>query len=278
MPEALRHLLIAPLLLPFGVAVVATGAGGLWLASRRSASLPGLAQAIGFLAAYVALLGLPAWPPALDREKVAYVAAFGALLGVLLPLLPRWADALQTVVLAWPIAIVVWLAARAPLTPSTLVIAAVLALFGAAMIGPLAGARQKNPRRTLMLLSAVVGLAVLAGFARAPALAELSLALAASLAGVVVAGRSLGVANASLVSSTGTALVLAATLALFSDGSRIALLALALTFAADRVARRLASRRYLWLERLVFAAGCLVPVGLALAVARLSTGPLLFRP
>ena len=274
MPEAVRQLLLMPLLLPFALAAAATAAGGLWLGSRRSASLPGVAQTIGFLAAYGALLGLPAWPPLLAEAKVAWVAAFGVLLGLLLPLLPRWADALQTVVLAWPIAIVAWLAARLPLSTSTLLTAAALALFGAAMVGPLAGARQKSPRRVLMLQSAVIGLAALAVFGRAPTQAELALALAASLAGVLVGGRSLAVTNATLIGPTGTALALAASLAFVSTASRPALLLLALVFAADRVARRLASRRHLWLEGLVFAAACLIPLGLALALARLSSGPL----
>ncbi len=275
MPDGVIRLLGGPLLLPFGLAAALTAAAGLWLGSRRSLPLLGLAQTIGFLAAYGALLGLPAWPPVMARDKVACVAAIGLLLGILLPLLPRFADALQTVLLAWPVAIVVWLAARAPLGAPTLVIAAVLVLFGAAMIGPLAGARQKNPRRALMLLCGVLGLAVLADFGRELTLAELALALAASLAGVLVAGRSLALTNGSLVGPTGTALALAGTLALFGGASRIALLLLMLVFAADRFARRLASRRYLWLERLMFAAGCLVPLGLALAAARLSSGPLL---
>jgi hypothetical protein len=274
MPEGVTRLLVGPLLLPFGLAAALTAAATLWLGSRRSVPLLGLAQTLGFLAAYGALLGLPAWPPVLAREKVAYVAAFGVLLGLVLPL-PRFADALQMALLAWPVAIVVWLAARVPLGAPTLAIAAVLALFGAAMIGPLAGARQKNPRRALMLLGAVLGLAVLADFGHTLALAELALALAASLAGVLLAGRSLALTNGSLVGPTGTALALAGTLALSGGASRIALLLLALVFAADRLARRLASRRYLWLERLLFALGCLVPLGLALTVARLSSGPLL---
>jgi hypothetical protein len=233
MSSAMIRLLIAPLL-PFALAAAATAAGGLWLGSRRRAPLLGVAQTIGFLAAYGALLGLPAWPPPLARDKVAYVAAFGALLGILLSLLPRWADALQIVVLAWPIAVVAWLVAPMALNVSTVVLAAALALFGAAMIGPLAGARQKSPRRVLMLQSAVLGLAAIAVLGRAPSLAELALALAASLAGVLVADRSLGVANATLVGPAGTALALAGSLALSSGASRPALLLLALVFAADR--------------------------------------------
>ena len=275
MPDGVIRLLIGPLLLPFGLAAALTAAAGLWLGGRRSVPLLGLAQTIGFLAAYWALLRLPAWPLVMARDKIAWVAAIGLLLGILLPLLPRLADPLQTALLAWPIAIVIWLAAGGPLDAPTLAIAAALALFGAAMIGPLAGARQRNPRRALMLLCAVLGLAVLADFGRARVPAELALALAASLAGVLVAGRSLALTNGSLVGPTGTALALAGTLALSGGANRIALLLLALVFAADRLARRLASRRWLWLERLVFAAGCLVPLGLALAVARLNSGPLL---
>jgi hypothetical protein len=275
MPRALATLLIEPLLLPFGVAVLVTVAGRLWLGARQAVPVLALAQVAAFLAAYVALLGLPSWPPEMAREQVAYVAAFGVLLGILLLLLPRWADGLQAAALAWPLAIVVWLALRVPLGLETILVAATLAVFGAAMIGPLAGARQRSPRRVLMLLSAVAGLAAVAAFGGSLAVAQLALALAASLAGVLLAGRTLALANAALIGPSGAALALAGTLALHGGASRGALLLLALVFAADRAARRLASRRYLWLERLLFAAGCLVPLGGALALARMGGGPLL---
>jgi hypothetical protein len=190
-------------------------------------------------------------------------------------MLPRWADGLQTAILAWPVVIVIWLAVRAPLGLETILVATTLAIFGAAMVGPLAAARQRSARRVLMLISAVIGLAAIAAFDRSLALAQLALALAASLAGVLLAGRALGVVNAALIGPAGAALALAGTLALYSTASRLALLLLALVFTADRVARRLASRRYLWLERLLFAAGCLVPLGGAVAVARIGGGALL---
>jgi hypothetical protein len=272
MSEAMTRLLIAAIL-PFVLAAVTTAVGALWLGARRRLPLLGLAQTFGFLAAYGTVLGLPTWPP-MARDKIAYVAAFGLLLGVLLPLLPRWADALQVAILAWPVAIVGWLAAPLGLSASTMMIAAALALLGVAMIGPLAGGRQKSPRRVLMLQTALLGLAAIAVLGPAPALAELALALAASLAGALTGGCSLEVANAALVGPTGTALATAGTLALYGGASRPALLVLALVFAADRLARRLASRRHRWLETLMFAAGCLVPVGLALAIARLASGPL----
>ena len=104
-------------------------------------------------------------------------------------------------------------------------------------------------------------------------MAGLALALAASLAGVLLGARTLGIANAALLGPSGTALALAGTLAFASAASRPALLPLALVFAADRLAHRLARRR-LWLDGLLFAAGCLIPLGLALALARLSFGPL----
>jgi hypothetical protein len=162
MPSSLLDLLLEPLLLPFAVAVLVTVAGRLWLGARQAVPLLALAQLVAFLAAYVALLGLPSWPPPTAREQVAYVAAFGVLLGILLLLLPRWADSLQAAALAWPLVIVAWLALRVPLGLETILVAATLAVFGAAMIGPLAGARQRSPRRVLMLLSALTGLAALA--------------------------------------------------------------------------------------------------------------------
>jgi len=292
MAAAAQALLIAPLLLPFAVAGGMAAAGGLWLGGRWRARLLAPAQTLGFVAADAALLGPPAWPPQLAREEAAWVALLGLLLGILLPLLPRWADGLQLAVLAWPLAIALWLATRAPLDLPTALIATALALFGAAVVGPLAGARQRSPRRALMLLVALLGLAAIAALDRAPTLgapgaapmsgvlgraptaAQLALALAASLAGVLVAARSLGVANAVLIGPTGTALSLAGALAFSNAASRPALLLLALVFAADRIARRLAPRRHLWLDGLLFAAACLIPLGLALALLRLTSGPL----
>jgi hypothetical protein len=267
--------MIEPLLVPFGGAILATFLGRLWLGARHAVPLLALAQAIGFLAGYVALLGVPPWPPGMAREKVAYVAAFGVLLGLLLLWLPRWADGLQAAILAWPFAIVAWLALPAPFGLETILVATTLAIFGAAMIGPLAGARQRSARRVLMLLSAVIGLAALGALSGSVALAQLTLALVASLAALLVAARGLGPANATLIGPAGTALALAGTLALFSAASRIALLLLALVFFAEQTAHRFASRRHLWLDRLLFAAGCLIPLGLALAVAQAGRGALL---
>ena len=240
MPPSLRALLLEPLLLPFGVAVLVAVAGRLWRGGRQSVPLLALAQVAGFLAAYLALLGVPSWPPETAREQVAYVAAFGVLLGILLLLLPRWADGLQAAALAWPVVIVAWLALRVPLGLETILVAATLAVFGAAMIGPLAGARQRSPRRVLMLLSAVVGLAAVAALGGSAVVAQLALALAASLAGVLLAGRTLALANAALIGPSGAALALAGALALSDAASRSALRQLALVFASERVARRLA--------------------------------------
>jgi hypothetical protein len=272
-PGALA-LLVEPVLLPFAVAALTVLAGRFWLGTRPTVPLAALAQLAGFLLAYLALLGLPPWPPVMAREKIAFVAALGVVIGLLLLLLPRWADGLQALILAWPVAIVAWLALPAGLELATVVPGALLALLGAAMIGPLAGARARNPRRVLMLSSALLGLAGIALLGQAISLGELALALAASLAGVLAAGRSLALANAALIGPSGSALALAATLVLQGAASRPALVLLALVFAADRLARRLASRR-LWLVRLLFAAGCLVPLGLALLVARFGPGVLL---
>jgi hypothetical protein len=260
---------LAPaLLLPFALAAGLVLALRLRFGPRQAVPAASLAQLAGFLAAYALLLGLPAWPPAMARDKIAWIAAGGVLLGLLLLMLPRWADALQAAVLACPPAIVIWLAAPAALELSRVLPAALLALFGAAMIGPLAGARQRNPRRAWMLLSALAGLAGTAALAPALSLATLALALAASLAGALLASRTPGLANATLLGPSGAALALATTLVLYSTASRLALALLALTFAADWLARRWRLGHRLWLGRLLFAAGCLAPPALALLVAR----------
>jgi hypothetical protein len=266
---------LGPLLLPFGVAVLFPVAIRLWLGASRAAALLGVAQFLGLLAAYVALSGAPAWPPEAPREKLLYVTGLGALLGLLLPVLPRWIDALQGAILVWPIVVVGWLAWGLPLGLQSGLAIVVLALAGVAVFGPLAAARQKDLRRALMLFCVTLGLAVIAVSGRSASLGHLALALAASIGGVLVAGGRLGITNANLIGPSGAALALAATLALFASGSRTALALLALVFAADRFAKRVAPRRYVWLERALFAFGCLVPLGLALAVVRLGTGALL---
>jgi hypothetical protein len=273
-PLALAWLL-QPVALPFALAALAAYAGRFWLGPRYAVPVAALAQVAGFLIAYLVLLGPLSWPPVMAREKIAFVAAFGVLLGLLLLLLPRWSDTLQALTLAWPVAIVAWLALPGALALATLLPAALLALFGAAMIGPLAGARQRNPRQVLMLLAALLGLAGIALFGHTLSLAGLALALAASLAGVLLAARSLALANAALIGPSGSALALAGTLSLYGSASRPALLLLALVFAADHLAHRLARRRWFWLERLLFAVFCLLPLGLALALARFGLDALL---
>jgi hypothetical protein len=276
MSRGLLAALAPALLLPFAVAALGVLALRLRFGTRQAVPVASLAQLAGFLAAYALLLGLPSWPPVMARDKIAWIAAGGVLLGLLLLMLPRWADALQAAVLAWPLAIVIWLAAPAALEVSRVLPAALLALFGAAMIGPLAGARQRNPRRALMLLSALAGLAGIAALAQALSFAALALALAAGLAGAQVASRTPGLANAALLGPSGAALALAATLVLYSAASRLALALLALVFAADWLARRRPVGHRLWLGRLLFAAGCLLPPTLALLVAR--SGPAALLP
>jgi hypothetical protein len=273
--SAALALLLEPVLLPFALAALAAYAGRFWLGPRYAVPSAALAQVLGFLMAYLVLVGAPPWPPVIAREKIAFIAAGGVLLGLLLLMLPRWADALQALTLAWPVGIVLWLAWPMALGPATVIAGALLALLGAAVVGPLAGARQRNPRRLLMLLSALLGLAGIALAGDALALAGLALAVAASLGGVLLATRSLALANAALIGPSGSALALAATLVLYDGASRVALSILALVFAADRLARRLRSRRRFWLERLRFAACCLIPLALALAVARFGLGGLL---
>lgn len=263
------------LLVPFATAALATGLLRLVLSGRQSATLIAVAPLLGFLAAHVLLFGPPALPPVMARDKIAWVAVLGTGLGFLLLLMPRWTDVLQTVVLAAPVGLVLWLAWRLPLTFEPLLAGVPLALVGAGVVGPLAAARQRNPRRVLMLLSVVVGIAVIAAYGRSLSLAQLAVALAASLLGVLVAGRSLHLMNATLLGPTGTVLALAGSLALFSEASRIALLLLAAVFAADRVAAGLAPRRLPWLEPVLFAAGCLIPLGLAVAIARADADGLL---
>lgn len=79
--------------------------------SEKGPLLATIAIPIGFLAAYILILGMPAVPPRTSSQKLAYIALGGLLLGGLLdwirPKGPAWL--VPAAGYLWPAVIVVWI-------------------------------------------------------------------------------------------------------------------------------------------------------------------------
>lgn len=104
------HPLVQSIVLPLLVALAVVGLGRLFPARARARAI-GNATAIGFLAAYVAILGWPDLPPRGAQQKLAVLVLVGILVGAVLEHLPaaRRPWAVVAVVLAgavwivWPL-------------------------------------------------------------------------------------------------------------------------------------------------------------------------------
>lgn len=233
---------------------------------------PGLAIMAGFFTAYALSLGAPPWPPRSASQKLPYVMLFGTLLGATLAgatvrLAVGRMVAGRMVTGAWPLLVVLWLGWRPLVAGDGATVLLLLALGAVGMIicappHPV----ERGTRHLTMLAITAFGLAGLAVLGQSLSLGQLALALAAALAGTGLATRSTAV-DQILLGASGTLLALATTLALFSEANRIALLLLTAVFAADWTTRQFAPTA--GAARVVFAICCLVPLLLAMILARL---------
>lgn len=274
MSQVARDIAFESLVVPFAVAALATLAARLF-PERHRATVAGAAVALAFVAAYVSVRGVPAVPPRGAAEKLPLLVlaawAAGALLearrvrrrGV-------WLAGLFAAALLW----VAW--PRLGDDPTRLAGAAAL-LWGAGAIGlsALGAARGGALRPMAMLAAAAIGLVGAALSGRVIYVAQLALAVAASVAAVAIGGRGGGVPNpavGALAPAATGLLALGAVLAFYSDAAAW-LLALAwLPLPAAPLGRRLARtrRREPWL----FALLCAAPPALAVAIGRWLSGPL----
>ena len=265
-----RQLLLESLLVPGGLAAVLAllilrvGSGQV-----RSAAVE-LASLAGFLAAYVVILGLPGWPPVGARDKLVVVGLIGAALGVLLPRSRIGRGIAPALLVLWPLTIIGWLAwpSVPALDPEPIATMLALAVIGAGFLRRWDRDACRGAQRAAMLISIALGLSVASVAGNAMSIAQLALALAAAVAGATLLGQAADLARAALIGPASLTLAIAATLALFSEVSRLGLLCLVPILWADWLTRRLARGKPAWVQWLVFAVGCLFPIGVAATVVR----------
>jgi hypothetical protein len=161
---AMGHPLVQSIVLPFLAALAVAGLGRLFPVRARARAI-GAAGAIGSLAAFVAILGVPDWPPRGAQQKLAALVLAGILVGAVIEHIP---------------------AARRP----WVVVAAVL--IGAAwIVWPLLGASGADALLAALAFALVVVITGASGTAKDDALARAtppSIAVGA-LAIIAVAGN-----------------------------------------------------------------------------------------
>jgi hypothetical protein len=258
--------------LPFAVA--AGGAVLLGTVGRGRGAVAGLAVAAGFVAAYLAILGPPPFPPVSAGHKIAYVVVAAAAIGLALdltaarPLLARLVLAVAGVAAAaWLLGARLDLADRASLIWPAAPVAAAWLL----VLWRLETARRKGASAAVILAVAAAAAAAVALFGRSASIAQLCAALAAATAGYALLpwlAPGGGCGRAATAAGGAAFLALATQMVAFTAAAPWALLVLLAAFLADRRAGRLAAtgvRRLLEPVPVAFAAA--VPAAAAVALA-----------
>jgi hypothetical protein len=277
-PGVFTHPAVTSLALPAFVVLALVLAFRLGLSREPAMRYSASALGLGFLAAYLAILGLPPLPPQSASHKLLYIALGGLALGVVLDLARDPLALRGPLLMALPAGALYWLGQNRLTTPfdtDTLVLFA--ALLSAAWVVMLRLDHLRKGKRgldALVLLGvACVGLAVLMFLGKTASLAQLALAL-----GVALGAGALWnwlhprfvLAGAFLFGPALAFLALADIAALFSQSSKFALPLLLPVLFADLVARRIATGQGLLARAtapVVLALTALVPVGAAIGIA-----------
>ena len=267
---------LVPFLATFFLAVI--GALGGARQSQRP-SLWAILASVSMLPVSVGLTyGLAlGWPQSfgLDARSKLLIAVFlGALTGLGLSREIRWSwPALILLVIALPLWI--GLPALSQAKPgSGFLIAPALAGLAVVIMIRKNGHLLVTPRWMIILITLALGIAGIAALGRALTFAELALALGSSLTAAFLAVRSslnIPLMPAAIGAVT-MLLALATVLLLYSEASKLALLALATTFFATIIAdlaRRHAAQTP---TSMIFALACLLPLSAALLIARVDAG------
>lgn len=272
--------LVQSAVLPLLVAVVATALLRLVGGAGRGPLLAGAAIALGFLAAYLTIAGVPLWPPRASDQKLAYVVVAGVFLGLLLDIMrppELWQRA--GIVLAAAVA-VLWLAEPRLRSPETamLVRVALLWLGVSVALLRLSGMRARGSDAGATLLVVAAGLAPIAFFGASISVAQYAGALAAATGGFLLWSWPLShyrFGQAGVLGAGGVLAAVVVIMALYTRASTMALALLLAAFFADLAARRVplpggTLKRLLGPISLALLGA--VPVGLAVLVAYVAGG------
>lgn len=259
----LDHPLIQSVLVPLLLALGAAGLLRHLLGPRNGPRWAAAALGLALLLSSLLLLGLPGGWPTAAMEKLPWVFAVGWLLGLLLeagrpPRPVQWiAASLLWLGMSW------WLGAREIGT------ATASALLGAAVLAALHDSVSERASAASMSLVASLGLAAVAMLSGSLLLFQLSVLLAAALAGVALwvwPRTRIRFGLAAWVTAGIGWLALAHMAALLTPAPPLALATLAAVFIAGPIVRRLPLMgKRVVVEPLVVAAAAGLLAGVALA-------------
>lgn len=260
--------------LPLLAAGAATGLLRFLAGTTRSALFASAAVPVGFLVAYLVILGTPPFPPVASSQKLGYLAPAGLAAGFLLD----WLG--DRPLLRWPLLVggpalgLYWISRPRLGDLQTTTLLTLLLLWLASLIVFLrlgSAARRPGIEASVMLIMAALGAGAIAFLGRSASLAQLAVALGAAAGGFALwnwprARYRFGAA--ALFGGAGSLLGLVSIMSLYSRASLIALALLLPIFFADLLVRKIPSLRLgSALAPLVLGGVCLVPLIAALVAA-----------
>lgn len=236
MSGLLDNLIIQTALLPLAIALAVPV-----IAGRRWA---GGAIGIGFLAAYLAIVGLPALPPPSALGKAGWALAGGVALGLAADTLGWHGRAHVGLFAGWLAAALLWLALpvlRQAETAELLKLAVLAA--GAAVIGwRLVAVGGESATPSVMVIAAALAVGAVGLIGASASVGQLGFALAAATGGFLLWNwphprHNFGAV--ALIGAGGGLILLATVLVLFTQARGETLLLAVPLFFVDRLARRL---------------------------------------
>jgi len=243
MPFVVSHPVFETAALPFAATLAAALVLRVIAGRERIEVVGGLAVAVGFLAAYLEILGTPPLPARSSGQKIAYIATAGAVLGLALDIVAARSGSRRLAALVFAGVAVWWLLGHRA-RDLEMVLSAGLPLLTAWAIVLSRLQRVAGRGRTagVMLVMAATGLAIVAWWGRTASAAQLAGALAAATGAFLLLSAlftRFRFAEAAVLGGGAALLAIAGQLALYTGASPWALAVLILVFFADHAARRI---------------------------------------
>ncbi len=226
---------------------------------------------------YIALFGWPPFPPVASGQKIAYLALFGLVIGIMLELRPEARSFHRLAAIVWPGVVVGWLGWRQLTNPSTdlLMVSGILWLAGIFVSLQLFRNRGPTPESSIVVLVAAIGASLVALFGASGSVSQQFGVVAAAIGGFILWNWptprfSFGALGA--VGVGGMLTALATQTVLFTDASKTALAITLFVFLTPLLADRFpfAERPALVTATLGIVAA--IPAILASVVAFITTG------
>jgi hypothetical protein len=266
--------------IPLAVTLIACGLIRLAGGSSRGRLIAGAAVSIGFLAAYVAISGVPAFPPRASSQKLFYLVPAAVVIGLALDLLGPGRRASGVTILAalgLGIAWLAWPKLRTADPVAVVTVALVWIAAGVPLIR-LHAIRGSGSDGAVLLFAAALGLAAIAFLSRTASYAQLGAAFAAATGGFLLWNWPVvrfPFGAAAVLGAGGAFMAMAANIFFYTKASPISMLCLFPVFFVDLVADRLPLPRVLAgqpLRPFVLLAFASIPLGAAVAIGALTNG------